>query len=153
MSNFDKAIEIILAEPTELHYPAYYADLLRKADVPDKDAGKCSEIPNSSETIYRQAAIDMLSKIPVLEFKKTDDGLLEALISIGQTHEALKQLPSAQPERKKGKWIVDALANNIWHCSECGTDAPVEPTGGTEYKSNYCPYCGLDMRGEENETD
>jgi len=58
MSNFDKAIEIILAEPPELHYPAYYADLLRKADVPDMNIGKCSEIPNSSETIYRQAAID-----------------------------------------------------------------------------------------------
>lgn len=60
-------------------------------------------------------------------------------------------LPPVEPERKKGKWIVDALANNIWHCSECGTDAPVEPTGGTEYKSNYCPYCGLDMRGETDE--
>ena len=55
---FEKAIEIIMAEPTELRYPAYFADLLRKADVPDKDVGECSEIPNSSETIYRQAAID-----------------------------------------------------------------------------------------------
>jgi len=60
---FEKAIEIIMAEPTELRYPAYFADLLRKADVPDKDVGKCSEIPNSSETIYRQAAIDALDEI------------------------------------------------------------------------------------------
>ena len=54
-------------------------------------------------------------------------------------------------ERKMGKWIVDALANNIYRCSECGIDAPVEPTGGTEYKSNYCPNCGADMRGDEDE--
>jgi len=67
MSNFDKAIEIILAEPPEMHYPAYYADLLskayyadllREADVTGKNVGKCSETPNSSETIYRQAPID-----------------------------------------------------------------------------------------------
>lgn len=54
------------------------------------------------EVISRQEAIDALSKIPVLEFKKTDDGLLEALISIGQTNEALKQLPPVQPEQR---WI------------------------------------------------
>ena len=51
----------------------------------------------------------------------------------------------AQPERKRGKWIEDALANNIYRCSECGIDAPVEPTGGTEYKSNYGPNCGCEM--------
>jgi hypothetical protein len=58
MKTLKDAIEIILAEPPEMHYPAYYADLLREADVPDMNIGKCSEIPNSSETIYRQAAID-----------------------------------------------------------------------------------------------
>lgn len=50
--------------------------------------------------------------------------------------------------QKTGRWIVDALANNIYRCSECGIDAPVELTGGTEYKSNYCPNCGAKMEGE-----
>jgi hypothetical protein len=94
------------------------------------------------DQISRQAAIDALRD----KFKRTPTNAIRAM-------DAVKQLPPAEPERKKGKWIVDALANNIWHCSECGTDAPVEPTGGTEYKSNYCPCCGFDMRGEENETD
>lgn len=57
-------------------------------------------------------------------------------------------LPSVQLERNKGKWIVDVLADNIYRCSECGVDAPVEPTGGTEYKSNYCPSCGAKMEGD-----
>lgn len=56
--SFKKAIEIIMQEPPEPHYPSYYADLLSEADVTGKNVGKCSEIPNSSETIYRQAAID-----------------------------------------------------------------------------------------------
>ena len=54
-----------------------------------------------SDLISRQAAIDALEKIPVREFKKTD-GLLDALISIGQVYRALKQLPSVQPEPQ---WI------------------------------------------------
>ena len=56
------------------------------------------------ELISRQEAIDALEKIPVREFKKTD-GLLDALVSIGQVYMALKQLPSAQPE--------------ITHCKDC----------------------------------
>ena len=67
------------------------------------------------------------------------------------------QLIDEQPtadvrENVKGEWIEDAIANNIYRCSECGIDAPVEPTRGTEYKSNYCPNCGADMRGEQNDT-
>lgn len=47
-----------------------------------------------------------------------------------------------------GKWIVDSIATNIFYCSVCGNDAPVEPCGGTEYKSPFCPNCGADMREE-----
>jgi len=84
MSNFDKAIEIILAEPPEMHYPAYYADLLskayyadllREADVTGKNVGKCSEIPNSSDTISRQAVkyLDLFTKIYCRDKSVTDD--------------------------------------------------------------------------------
>ena len=52
------------------------------------------------DLISRQVAIDALEKIPVREFKKTDDGLLDALISIGQVYRALKQLPPVQPVDK-----------------------------------------------------
>ena len=51
-----------------------------------------------------------------------------------------------------GEWIVDSIASNIFTCSVCGQDAPVEPTGGTEYKSNFCPNCGADMREDRNGT-
>ena len=59
----------------------------------------------------------------------------------------IKKLPSAQPERKKGKWIEHTyeygreLFDCETECSVCG------------YKlcgamPNYCPSCGADMRGE-----
>mgnify|MGYP006988847330 CR=1 FL=1 len=63
----------------------------------------------------------------------------------------LSDLPSVQPERKKGKWI-----GNPRHqaCSECritycipdGQDGTLDMTF-----YNYCPNCGADMRGRQDE--
>ena len=60
----------------------------------------------------------------------------------------INELPSAQPERKKGKWIYKHC---VWFCSECGEN----PTKGMGYVQghqelyDFCPKCGADMRGEE----
>ena len=66
-------------------------------------------------------------------------GLIESCIS------DMKELPSVQPERKTGKWIVDGVrfkGGHDWmHCSECGRETlntPIERT-------NYCPNCGARM--------
>ena len=57
--------------------------------------------------------------------------------------------PSAQQERKKGKWIyypkasgsVKSTALHLYPvCSECGCEHPV---------ANYCPNCGARMTEEE----
>ena len=61
----------------------------------------------------------------------------------------IKELPSVKPERPKGEWITDDLSGII-SCSRCGNDAPMETTGGGQYKSKFCPDCGADMRGEQN---
>lgn len=57
----------------------------------------------------------------------------------------IEELPSAEPERKKGKWIYDTerVAGNGWiysqyHCSECG----FQELGGL---ANFCPNCGAEM--------
>lgn len=56
---------------------------------------------------------------------------------------AIKSVPSAQPERKKGYW--KRLDDCEYRCSECGkiifADDPNE--------RNYCCCCGADMRGDE----
>ena len=60
----------------------------------------------------------------------------------------IHRLPSAQPERKKGKWIVykapDKYHCGMVKCPFCGEDMIAE---SDEY--NYCPNCGADMRGEQ----
>lgn len=65
----------------------------------------------------------------------------------------IASLPSAQPERKKGKWITDKYGHVV--CSECNWNAPRIMTGclvnrHLDYdKSDYCWHCGADMRGEQ----
>ena len=66
----------------------------------------------------------------------------------------IANMPSAQPERKTGKWIGTEYAGYAdgnpvyyeWKCSACGcVIEDDEPTW------NFCPNCGADMRGEQND--
>ena len=95
----------------------------------------------SDDTIYRQAAIDKVKK----HYRAYDNDLLELI-----TFE-LERLPSAQPERKRGKWIIDPLrstTNDIYQvyrylrCSECDHKEPWP----WMTRRNFCPNCGADMR-------
>ena len=58
---------------------------------------------------------------------------------------AVNNLPPAQPERKKGKWIKND--NGTYSCSLCHSWIPEEQ----HYYAQFCLYCGADMRGEQNE--
>ena len=58
-----------------------------------------------------------------------------------------QKLPSAQPERKKGRWEIKTGELAIWDiCSECKKmvlhKAPFY---------NFCPNCGSDMMAEQDE--
>ena len=109
-----------------------------------------------NDTISRQEAIDVVEfgityakAIDVNTgeskelFKEGNDALKKAV-------ERLKELPSAEPERKTGKWkraYLDREAMgerpSIFYCSVCNQCIA--------YPVNYCPSCGADMRGEEDE--
>lgn len=71
---------------------------------------------------------------------------------LDETREALEiinykvgDMPPVTPQRPKGKWIeieIDA-GEFIYKCTKCGMRV-INPY-------NYCPNCGADMRGGEDE--
>ena len=89
------------------------------------------------DTISRRAAIDALDK----EYRCTDqsddwDGLKTAMLII-------ENLPSAQPERKKGRWIDNCSCSNCNWINE-------DDEGYALYTTyDFCPNCGADMRRNE----
>ena len=116
-------------------------------DTLEQAETNCSEIPNNSDTISRQQAIDALRDY-LVEKRCPDDGTLTCRLI---ENEVINKLPSAQSERKTGRWTLRRVTY-LWEgvecekfetrCSSCGC----LPISGI--KSTYCPNCGADMRGE-----
>ena len=98
---------------------------------------KALEQQPCEDTISRQAAIDVLDK-------RFDSIPMEQTTEILLLRKDLRNLPSAQPERIKGHWVNG-------RCDKCNGHAPFWCMASTYYASNFCPNCGADMRGEQDE--
>lgn len=108
-----------------------------------------------NDLISRQAALEMLND-DELERQVDDvfDGSLHRYKRAAQR--IIAQLPTIDPV-KHGKWIKNE-GRYGWHCSVCGEDdlyafAWNSDKGEKELQDRYCPECGAQMDGGENETD
>ena len=61
--------------------------------------------------------------------------------------EILRELPSAQPERMRGRWVPVTNGRGGYECDQCHNYAP-SYQDGVEWLSDFCPECGARM--EEN---
>lgn len=89
--------------------------------------------------ISRQAAIEKTEML----YRDAGDDVSYMLIgynhALADVQAIFKFLPSAQPERKRGKWYdVGSLS---CRCSECGCKSPKEYL--------FCPNCGAEMEASE----
>ena len=110
----------------------------------------CSEIPNNSDTISRQAVTKFLNDWLSCLFENCHK---QSASDLKMIIKDFKNLPSAQPERPTGEWIQkpryeddeypDAQPN--LKCPFCGYEISWWDMG------NYCARCGADLRGDENE--
>jgi rubrerythrin len=91
-----------------------------------------------NDSISRQASIDAVKRLSLGE---TDATRLAMRIE-----DYLERFASAQPDRKKGQWILvsDGYTDCV-KCDKCGEVFDVE--------KNFCPNCGADMRGEQDGRD
>lgn len=95
---------------------------------------------SDEDTIYRQQAIDAFEKELSAKYNRN---FREHAIGFVGVKRILENLPSAQPERKKGKWTK--LYDDSFNCQLCGHTFMVIQG---ESSMNYCPNCGADMRGD-----
>ena len=102
------------------------------------------------DLISRQAAIDALDK-------RFDSIPMEQTTEILLLRKDLRNLPSAQPQRMRGKWTYgeDEYGIDGYHCDKCGFFVPWDYTHKfIDFIKDYhfCPNCGADMRGEQDDS-
>lgn len=101
------------------------------------------------DLIRRQAAIDALAKVAREKFNLSDE-FNHYLAGLMDGEYAIRQLPSAQPERptghygKTGKWEHLNWGFDYDRCTECGYEHRYNDA------FNYCPNCGCRMEVEHD---
>ena len=100
------------------------------------------------DLISRQAAIDAIEGIDC------SDGVgLSALKCdvVDNAVATIKALPPTQPQRIKGKWERKESELSWWYeCSSCG-ETPLYSPYSDEVLTPFCPWCGAEMRQQEEQ--
>ena len=133
-------------------YQAGYKDA--QSETAERTAETAQNV-SDSDLISRKAAIDAFDGVKVDEENCTEydigynDGIDFAV-------SRLSVLPSAQPERKQGKWIERNPQNSdkcrLIECDQCGFSHIVGFNVPYEHwieNRNFCERCGADMREGE----
>ena len=101
------------------------------------------------DSIYRQAAINALDnycneECEIRDYNWCPDCQYENFKKV------LMALPTAQPERKKGKWMFSSKDLKCV-CTVCWYGIYGRPYPNKDFipPYNFCPNCGADMRDED----
>lgn len=101
------------------------------------------------DCVSREAVQDLIAKL-LSDYLHDEDRE-----KIENVNAEIGELPSVQPQRKRGKWIKIGKDSrgytDTFECSECGELIRfMFYMDDCEY--DYCPYCLADMRGDTDET-
>lgn len=116
----------------------YLFEQLERLNDDSLDEEQLERELKKADTISRQAAIDILEG-------HLDDDYLDGYEYLNE----LKAIPSAQPQRMRGRWIPHKTKfggedEKVYTCDQCGHNIGF-------HAENFCPNCGADMRGEQDE--
>ncbi len=77
----------------------------------------------------------------ILGYHADDEG------GVMKAYQKIKELPSVQSMRKRGKWeLLDECLNSGYYCSNCHKKVVKEGWSNTVKKIKFCPNCGSDNR-------
>lgn len=96
-----------------------------------------TQMSGTSDLISRKAVIDALDK-------RFDSVPMEQTTEILMLRKDLRELPSAEPERRTGKWLIRRFGGDA-QCSECGMY--FRDAYDFENSDHYCRHCGAEMEG------
>jgi len=116
---------------------------------PAQPENNCSEIPNNSDLISRQAAIDAICAVCGNDCDKSEfvyNAPQDEQVILCPEHYCLCNLPSAKPERKTGRWIKTARWGRVYYCDQCRNYLDFDGVNAGRGSTNFCPNCGADMR-------
>ena len=105
-----------------------------------------------AEYIDRAALIEWLKRIRLIDL--SDGRGLCRVIMEDDFKKAIKKMPKGiiadvSPVRH-GRWVGDSFCK--WQCNKCHAPAPKYGYPVSEFvRSSYCPNCGTDMRGSNDE--
>lgn len=103
----------------------------------------------SDDLISREYALAKLSELFVPEkYERVDFGRIGYNHAIADAEATIRFLPSAEPQRKRGKWI-ERDEDCTWECSACGEPWTLIEGTPKQNGMNYCPNCGAKMEGDE----
>ena len=111
--------------------------------------------PETHDKRTESHACDLISRAMLLDYIHNEP-IGKMLCDRYNLDGVIKQLPSAQPGRKRGKWIYgeDEYGIDGYHCDKCGFFVPWDYAHKfinyiEDYK--FCPGCGADMREVDDE--
>ena len=127
----------------------------------EHEKAQLSQEDTTSDTISRQAAIDAVMEYGAIWMEYTDamdkgEIAQRALNNAKSTMiRILKELPSVQPEPKKGHWIPRETPDGgeQYECSRCGVLWEFNDGSPEDNEAYFCPKCGTRMKGVKHETD
>jgi hypothetical protein len=136
MSANDVRLDAYVSQRNQVNYDIYTINNLPPAQ-PEQLGTNLAEV--GTDCISRQAAIDRATKehdffrgAVTVSDKARRDELLNVMCWLGE-------LPPAQPERIKGRWIEKPHVHGVAYCSLCDYELHTNDT-------NFCPNCGAEMR-------
>lgn len=142
--------------------PSTDGDTISRQDAVKEIDSFCGEVWTESEADFARGLGAALSIVESLPSVQPSGDLISRESALAEFRdgrdvydimESIEELPSAPDSRQRGEWVrkYDGHINCYWYeCDQCGEYRPRNQFGH-EYNANFCPNCGADMKGGDDE--